>query len=244
MKFLSFLAGAIVTLYFVMSISCKNADSNESKSTFQTLVNTVESVAGWECVKGNGNVITKQLTGLNGFDEVSMGVSADVELTQGETFSVTYIGEENLLEVLEIKVKGDDLSIGNIRGKSVCPTKTLKILVTMPSIKSVSLGGSGNIYSTNDFKCDNIELNIGGSGNIKMQGSAQKIEANIGGSGDIELFKMIAQKGEVNIGGSGNCDVNIEKSLEVNVAGSGDVRVKGNPSIEKNIVGSGDVTKM
>jgi hypothetical protein len=240
MKLLSFMAGAIITLYFVIALSCKS-DSNGSSNAFEKIA---ENLTGWECTKGNGNVITKELSGLKDFDEVSMGISADVELTQGETFSVTFVGEDNLLDVMEIKVVNGDLEIGNKKGKGTCPTKDLKILVTMPSIKSVNLGGSGNIYATNAFKCDRLELNIGGSGNIKMQGSADKIEANIGGSGDIELFNLKAQKGEVNIGGSGNCDVNVEKSLEVNVAGSGDVRVKGNPSIDKNIIGSGEVKRM
>ncbi len=240
MKFLSFLAGAIVTLYFVVALSCKSDNGGSSNS----LENIASSITGWECVKGNGNVVTKELTNLKDFKEVSMGISADVELTQGETFSVTYVGEDNLLDVMEIKVVNGELEIGNKRGKSTCPTKDLKIKVTMPNIKALNLGGSGNIYATNDFKCGDLELNIGGSGNIKLQGSADNIEANIGGSGDIELFNLKAQKGEINIGGSGNCDVNVEKSLEVNVAGSGDVRVKGNPTIDKNIVGSGDVKKM
>ena len=243
MKKLSFVIGAIVGALFIVGMSCKSdkGGNQKSESTIGKIVDMVGETVNTS-IDGNGKTIEKSFD-LKDFTSVSLGVSADMELTQGESFSVQYIGEENFLEYLEVEVKNNDLNIKIKRGYWMKNQKPMKFKVTMPSVNSINLGGSGTITAMNSFKSKNIEINIGGSGDIFMKGEAESIDVNVGGSGTVKMYDMPTKKAEVNIGGSGDCYMTVSDKLEVNVAGSGDVHYKGNPSIEKNIVGSGEVTK-
>jgi hypothetical protein len=103
----------------------------------------------------------------------------------------------------------------------------------------VNIGGSGDVALAGSA---DAEVNIGGSGNFTAT-SINAVEANIGGNGDI-LANKVNGPVEINIGGSGNVklDSGVASKMEVNIAGSGDVRFGGEAkSLEVNIVGSGDV---
>jgi hypothetical protein len=103
----------------------------------------------------------------------------------------------------------------------------------------VNIGGSGDVSLAGSA---DAEVNIGGSGNFTAA-SVSALEANIGGNGDIVADKVNGPV-SVNIGGSGNVKLNngVASKLEVNIAGSGDVRFGGEAkSLEVKIVGSGDV---
>ena len=243
MKKLSFVLGAIVGALFIVGMSCKSdkGGNQKSESTIGKIVDMVGETVNTS-VEGNGKTIEKSFD-LKDFTSVSLSAGADMELTQGETFSVQYIGEENFLEYLVLKVKNNELEIYNKEGFWMKRQKPMKFKVTMPYIKSISLSSSGTIKTMNSFQTKDIEVNIGGSGEIIMKGETQSAEINIGGSGTVKMYDMPTKKAEVNIGGSGDCYMTVSDKLEVNVAGSGDVHYKGNPSIEKNIVGSGEVTK-
>jgi hypothetical protein len=224
---------ALVALVATSYIVCKAGD--------------VFSNFGGGAVEGNGNVIKKEITGLGNFDEVGNGISANMILTQGSEFKVVYEGESNLLELIKFEVKGNSLNVENKKNSWNSWTtsrKGITIYITMPNLKAVALGGSGDISSTNDFSSDNLDIAIGGSGNIQLSGSANKIEVAIGGSGDVDLSKLKAKRGEIAIGGSGNCEVQVSDELEVAIAGSGDVKCKGRPRLKESVSGSGEVELM
>ncbi len=197
------------------------------------------------CVKGNGNIIKKNLD-YKDFTSVATGISGQVILTQGTNFEVTYEGDSNLLDVLEIDIKNNALNIstGSYKsGKSICPSKDIKFYITMPTLESVAVGGSGSIKSTNDFSCDRLRVAVGGSGDIELRGTANKEEIAIGGSGNVNCLRLKAAACKVAIGGSGDAQVNVTDDLNVAVGGSGTVTYEGNPSIKKSFGGSGKLIK-
>jgi len=105
---------------------------------------------------------------------------------------------------------------------------------------AVNIGGSGNFTTTS---INALDANIGGNGDIVADRVSGPVKINIGGSGNVKLNSGVAPAMEVNIAGSGDVRFGGEaKSLKVNIVGSGDVRVKtvtGN--ISKSVMGSGNV---
>lgn len=214
----------------------------------------------WKCVKGEGPVVKKELN-LSEFHEIELQTSGDVELTYGATQKVVVETHQNLIDILETNVHSGSWEIEF--EKSVCDYKKLTFYITVPFIDEVSVAGSGSIYSMSQFKADEMELNIAGSGDIKMDVACDELEANIAGSGDMEIMG-VASNFEVNIAGSGdvkagklrseNCDVSIagsgdvkidvHTSLNVSIAGSGDVHYSGSPKVKSSVMGSGDVISM
>jgi hypothetical protein len=207
---------------------------NASKDIFQF------SMGG---IKGNGQVIKKEINGLSNFEGVGNGISADIILTQGNEYKVVYEGESNLLDYIAFNVKNDALDINNKENnKWIQNTKPIKIYISMPTLKSVALGGSGNVSSTNDFDSDILKIAIGGSGDVAISGRVNELKIAIGGSGDCDLRDLRCQKAKVSIAGSGDCRLNVSDELDVSIAGSGDVRCKGKPRLKETIVGSGSVS--
>ena len=204
----------------------------------------------------------KEKRQVDGFDEVSMGISGDLHLKQGSTISLELEGDSDDLEDVITEVKNGTLVIKykNNKGWSFGRDR-VTIYLTMPEVSSVSLGGSGKIIGENTIESDDLYLSvsgsgriemklevddltqkISGSGNIEVSGSADRAEISISGSGNLDALDLEVDEYEVKISGSGKCKINVGDSLEANISGSGSVYYKGDPDrIRSNVSGSGKV---
>ncbi|MCF8244763.1 MAG: DUF2807 domain-containing protein [Saprospiraceae bacterium] len=209
-------------------------------------------------ISGEGPQVTKTLD-LASFDGLNLAIAADVMIQQGSTQSVKIEAQQNLIDNLKKEVKNGVWKIGF--EKNVRNARDIKIWVTVPSIKNLSVSGSGSIVGENSFSnLDDLALAISGSGKIKFDSDSKNMTANISGSGnmnlngntgaatlkisgsgDIDAFGLSTRTCEVKISGSGDSSVNVTESLDVNIAGSGDVFYKGRPSVRSKVSGSGSV---
>ena len=209
---------------------------------------------------GKGPIISKDFD-LDKFNSIGLGISGDLVLTQGSSQSVRIEAQANIIDLISTDVNRSDWNIkftervGNHKG--------ITIYVTMQSLEELSLGGSGNITSTNKFKdlddvdislggsgsisidmvVKDLDVSLGGSGDINLGGSCNELEVSLAGSGSIKAFELSSKTCEVSATGSGNIDVSVKNALEVSLVGSGDVRYRGNPEVETTIMGSGSVRK-
>jgi hypothetical protein len=225
-------------------------------------VSIVSAQWGQEKVKGNGNVISKNMTTAD-YDAIGVAGAFYVTLVEGNEGKITIKGEENLLEYVVIETNGDELKIKTEKGFNLQPSRGNKIEITIPvkAISSISLAGSGDIISSFTLKSDQFKISLAGSGDIKLQleankieaklagsgdivlkGMAENLEASVAGSGDINAFDLVAQNSKVNVSGSGNISTNCSEFIEARVAGSGDIQYKGNPKkIDTKVAGSGKI---
>ncbi len=65
------------------------------------------------CYKGNGELVTEERI-HTGFTEISLESTGDLFVEQGSDYSVEIETSENLMDIIETKVKGSTLEIGNI----------------------------------------------------------------------------------------------------------------------------------
>jgi hypothetical protein len=108
------------------------------------------------------------------------------------------------------------------------------------SFTEIDLEGSGNIRVTavgQDFKAA-----INGSGRIEANGSATNLNYKINGSGKIEGLDMISQNANAAIQGSGDIYVHAQATLNAEIDGSGNIKYLGSPVISSHISGSGSVS--
>jgi hypothetical protein len=215
-------------------------------------------------VNGNGEVITKVFQ-TSDYDKISGRNSLDIILVEGKEGTITVEAESNIMQHLEVEVKGDRLEIGIEDGYNINTRKGIQITVTVEKISSLNMAGSGDITSTIKLKSRNmnisvagsgdisvdvesekLQVNIAGSGDVKLSGRTEYLDASVAGSGDISAFNLKANNVDASIAGSGDVSVYCTGGeLQASIVGSGDLRYKGAPSkIKKNIMGSGDITKM
>jgi len=214
------------------------------------------------CVYPEGSVVEIEHE-LDSFSDVAINCSADVILTQSKNKSstVTVETEENIHELVKLKVVDDELVIdmeGCIRNSS-----GVTVYVSLPYIDVLEVNGSGDFSTNGTFKqTESAFLTVGGSGDMKLQlkstfvsasiegsgdikltGKTDTLLASINGSGDIKAFKFPSNVATTMIDGSGDIEVKAKKKLDVFIDGSGDVKYKGSPKIESSIDGSGDLRK-
>lgn len=214
-------------------------------------------------LSGEGSVVSKKIE-LSEITKIGLGIPAEVYLTQGNKQKIEIKGQQNIIDIIQTEVKNGGWEIktaDNVRLKNI---EKIEIHITMKSIESLAVGGSGSISGTNQFgNIINLNLSIGGSGNIKLNVEAQEIASSIGGSGKISLSGK-AESLKVSLSGSGNvnadgievnnCEVSssgsgdvaihVKNKLKVSLAGSGNVRYNGTPQISSTVVGSGKVYTM
>ena len=215
---------------------------------------------GRKKIKGNGNVVRVNRK-VASFDAVSSSGSFDVVVVKGKEIKITIEGEKNIIPFIETEVLGNTLKINFQKNINIKTTKRLRVTVAYQSLKSVTLGGSGNILGKNLFKADNFNVSVAGSGNVNIKVDANSVHASIGGSGNIDLegksneftcsiagsgsiraYELKTDEVHANIAGSGSIKTTVKTKIKAKLVGSGSVYYKGNPKyINNKSVGSGSI---
>ncbi|WP_109698838.1 head GIN domain-containing protein [Chitinophaga deserti] len=214
-----------------------------------------------EKVSGNG-VMKKESRSVSGtFENIGASGNFNVQVKQGSATSIEIEGDENLLQYIEVKLKGDDLEIRYRRDTELRPSKPVNVWITNPQI--AELAGSGKVRFKSDGKLkggklevalsgtgeadldldySSLEVALSGNGKVKLSGKTEKTEVAISGSADVDAPSMATEVAEVAISGQGNAYMNVSKKLEIAISGSGNVRYKGNATVEQSVSGKGRVT--
>jgi hypothetical protein len=201
------------------------------------------------------------------FRGVSLGVSADLYITQGNNTSVVIEASDEVQERIETRIRDGVLIIkqdDDWKWWKNLNSKKIKIYITNPTFEHVSVSGSGDIQGENtlqskemyiavsgsgkldlDIKVVDLDSKISGSGNMNIKGSARNTTFQISGSGNMNAESLASEHCQVRISGSGNCRVQVDSSLESRVSGSGNVYYKGNPEkLSNHSSGSGSIKKI
>lgn len=232
--------------------------------TFSKLFVAITLLAAFASCKkiiGEGPAIKEDRL-IGNFSSLASSISADVYYKQDPAYKLEVTAQQNILNVLETHIVGNELVIkfrNDIRVKS---HERITVFVSSPTISSFRLSGSGNIISQDSIMAGEMSLTISGSGSIQLQSLvANSLDANISGSGDISVLSgtlnteklRISGSGDINTinvpayaattatSGSGEISLNASHDLDVSISGSGSVFYKGNPEIKTRISGSGKV---
>lgn len=234
--------------------------------TFSKLVLAFALLAVFASCKkivGEGPVI-KEDRAIGNFSSLASSISADVYYKQDPIYKLEVTAQQNILNVLETHIVGNELVIKFRNDTRVKSHERITVLVSSPTINSFRLSGSGNIIASDSIRSGEMNLTISGSGNIKLQSLVvNSLKATISGSGDISVLGgtvhtqqlAISGSGDINTSnvptysattatsGSGEISLNVSHDLDVSISGSGSVFYKGNPEIKTRISGSGKVVQ-
>jgi hypothetical protein len=213
-------------------------------------------------IEGEGPVVT-QLRSLENFREVSISIPGKLNYTIGSTYKVELIAQQNILNVIETKIIGDELLFKVKDNKNLKSHEEITVNITAPFADRINLSGSADVAVTGTITATNAEFRISGSGNINVEkidltnkltgtisgsgnllvrgGKMKSAELRLSGSGNFDLQQVAGEQATVEISGSGNTKINVTQTLAASISGSGSVYYKGNPQISTQISGSGRV---
>ncbi len=170
---------------------------------------------------------------LKDFTSVQASGPVNVTIAQGP-FSVNVEGDADAMDLVEVTVEKGALKIEcakkEIKKKKDCKCdfdKAPMVVVTMPELRAVGLGGSGMVSIADFDQTGSMDLSIAGSGDIKFSSFKGLAGLNI----------SVAGSGDVNGG-----KAEVSGKTKISVAGSGDVKIAGRTdNVKVSISGSGDV---
>ena len=197
-------------------------------------------------VVGNGNLTTETIT-TSDYDQLKSVGFMDVELVRGTEGKIVVKNNTFILDTNNVNLK---------------TKKGIHIKVPFEELSSITVVGSGDIYSTHPLETSKFETTLIGSGDIDLKVNSSEINANITGSGDMALtgstnilhvnikgsgdFKgedLQSNRTNVSCMGSGDAVVVAENNLIAKVHGSGDIKYKGEPNQKEiRVFGSGNIT--
>lgn len=214
--------------------------------------------------EGTGRV-SKQDFQVGAFEGVALAGSHDVVVTVGGASAVRAEGDAEIIEKLDIRVENGTLRIGTKKGSSwssgfMRNRAPVTVYVTMPSITSAAVAGSGDMridkVEGKDFEAsiagsgdleiaamrvEQADFSIAGSGDIKASGNTGIAKVSIAGSGDVDLAGVEAREANVSIVGSGGVQAKASETADISIMGSGDVAIAGGAKCTISKRGSGEV---
>jgi hypothetical protein len=255
----------LLAALFLASISFVSAqDKKETKDknkNYNYNYNNWSGDWGGKRIEGEGRVVTSTID-VKDFTGVKSMISADIALKQSSSFKITVEGQKNITDLINFNVVEGTLKIGFERGYSINYREKLKISIEAPRFEYLGMSGSGDVSQSGEFSGDKLQISISGSGNFDLPnlrytdmrinisgsgdmvigGSAESIDLGISGSGDLNASNLKATKAKCRISGSGDMTLNVSKELDAQISGSGDIRYSGNPSsVRTRVSGSGDI---
>jgi hypothetical protein len=191
---------------------------------------------------------TKETRNVGTFTKISFRVPGKLYLRQGSPQKVEIEGKKDILEEIDIEVSGGKLVIER-EGKwgwnwNWGASDAVTVYITVKDIEALSVGGSGDLIGETKITARDLDLNVSGSGNMKVEIDASgDVEADVSGSGDL-FVKGRCSDLESDVSGSGKVvlEMNIASTADFGISGSGKIEARGTSSaVKASISGSGKV---
>jgi hypothetical protein len=189
---------------------------------------------------------TKESRDVSTFTKIAFQVPGKLYLRQGSPQKVEIEGDKDIVGKIETKVEGSRLVIEHEdeRHWRWGNDDKVNVYITVKNIDALNVGGSGDLIGETKIVTGDIDLNVSGSGNMKVDVEASgDMESDVSGSGNIEL-RGTCNSFESDVSGSGQVRVTLNASgdADFGVSGSGKIEARGSASkVKANISGSGKV---
>jgi hypothetical protein len=212
-----------------------------------------------EWVSGSGP-IALEARELKKFEKITLLISGDMEVVQGDEYAVQVEAEENLLPYIETSVEGNHLTIRTSPGTAITSTQGMRYVVTVKELNAVTLSGAGTITSSGlnakqlnltlngfgtihfkDLDARSVNVVMNGMGTVSASGRADEVVARVNGTGSVNLPELKTQRAAVTISGLGNATVWAVEQLDANFNGAGTVSYYGSPNTRQTSNGIGSL---
>jgi hypothetical protein len=188
---------------------------------------------------GTGTAVA-QTRHLAAFNSVDLAGSNNVTIHVGGKQSVVVRADSSLLHQVTTRVRAGTLVIGTTG--SITTQGPMSVQISMPSLTSLTLSGSG-IISAGNIQAQRLNVTLPGSGAVHASGTLTRLDVSLGGSGDAQLQQLVARDVHAVLSGSGRILVHPTNTLQASVSGSGAIMYSGHPAhVTRSITGSGAIT--
>lgn len=210
-------------------------------------------------IKGNGNVQTEKRE-VGSFETIKVSGAFTIYLSQDDDYSLKVVADENILDIIKTKVKGDVLYIST--EKNISKSKEMKLYIGFKHLSGLKANGAISLKSDQTLRFDELDIEINGASSadlqltanrlridnsgastIKLAGKCDEFSIDISGAGSVSAYDLIVKRGSIDISGVGSGKVCVKEDLRVSISGIGSVKYKGEPKITSDISFLGSLKK-
>lgn len=199
------------------------------------------SHAHQRCLAPSGKIV-KDSRKVRAFESLSVAGPIQVRLTQGPLAPVVVSAQSDLLPRIQTVVEDGTLHV-SIEG-CVTDAKPVTVHITAPTVRALSLAGSGRLSTEGQWIADSLAANLAGSGRMDLDLKVADLNANVSGSGRVNCLGAVTEANAA-VQGSGRLQLHVKERLNAAVMGSGRVIYSGPESLEVKsaIMGSGRIVR-
>ena len=220
----------IIAATLIAGTSCFVSCDKMVDKAMQTMIESVSNHDYQDSEKW-GKVVTVDLPAL-AFHEVETSGAIRLEYTQDSTYSVQVYGNEKAIEAYTITSEDEELVATLKEGTGTINKNTpaITLRITAPFITEIQASGASDIILKDSISQDkDLDINIGGAGNVKMDNLSltENLEVITTGAANLEgRVECRKLKLKMSGAGSGNLDIN-SKQARLTLSGAVNVTVKG-----------------
>ncbi len=199
-------------------------------------------IALGEDVEGSGDVITTDFD-LDGFTRID--VSGDfeviVDVVAGAATEVTVEVDDNLVEFLDVGVRGTTLDIGWENGRYDAtgrPTAT----VIVSDLRSVEVSGASEVAIAG-IDNERIDLVASGASSIEASGSSGQLDLDASGASDVDARRLEADDVRVEASGASSIDLQASGEVTGSASGASDITVWGDAALDVETSGASNISR-
>lgn len=207
---------------------------------------------GLGSLTGSGNVVMQE-EAFTGFDSLDVSHGFQVEVQQGESFSVVVRADDNLMDEVRIDKRGTTLVIGLVPSRSYgMINATLEAEITMPELTGIDQSGGSHVtlYEFSSAKALSADLSggshlkgevdvgdatfeVSGGSWVTLSGSAVDLKVNASAGSHAELGELEVADANVDASGGSHITVNPSGTLDADASGGSHIRYLGSPTMGK-----------
>lgn len=168
---------------------------------------------------------------LANFNTVDVSHNIKTSIRQGSTYAVKITADDNLIDRVETRIRGERLIITLANGDD--RNSNVHIDITMPVLRGINASGSSAIRvdGFNQTRSD-VELNASGASVIAIQQStAGHLDLTTSGASKIDCPDFLALTADISISGNSSVNFYVKNSISGSAADASSVWYKGNPEV-------------
>jgi hypothetical protein len=200
-------------------------------------------------LSGSGDLVTRQEE-IAGFERIDASHGFQLNISQGDTFGVTLIVDDNVLDYLRAEKRGTTLELGldpdhsyNLSGV------TLQAEIKMPVLVGLQTSGGSHTVLTRfnvenrfeaeisgggslrgEIDADRMDLELSGGSGVSLQGESRDLKLRCSGGGEVDLSGLVVRDADLHLSGGSRARVWVTGQLVTEASGGSAIYYGGEPA--------------
>lgn len=172
---------------------------------------------------------------IENVNDVVVSAVGKINITFGESESVTISGDNNILEMLvSEQIDSRFQSMPEIEDITLIPVVPLVYDIQLISLTSLSISGDMDAEVI-DIQTENFSLTLNGLTNVVIDGVVNKMDLYQGGQSQLNASDLVVENLVIELTGDVEADVVATESISGNISGVSELTYTGEPVVDVTV---------